>query len=66
MTKAKTIPCPICKAPSVTRYKPFCSQRCSDLDLGRWLKGTYVIPGNETVSPSDDPASAAREDDRDF
>jgi len=66
MTKARSIPCPICKAPSVARYKPFCSQRCSDLDLGRWLKGTYVIPGNETASPSDDPVNTTSEDDRDI
>ena len=38
-------PCPICGKPAVQRFKPFCSSRCADIDLGRWLKGSYVIPG---------------------
>ena len=29
-----------------TAYRPFCSKRCADLDLGRWLTGGYVIPGD--------------------
>ncbi len=37
--------CPICGKPRDPRYDPFCSKRCSDVDLHRWLKGTYVIPG---------------------
>ena len=38
-------PCPICGKPAVERLRPFCSERCADIDLGRWLKGGYVIPG---------------------
>ena len=38
-------PCVHCGKPAVARYKPFCSARCADIDLGRWLKGSYVIPG---------------------
>ncbi|MBR3190432.1 DNA gyrase inhibitor YacG [Bosea sp. (in: a-proteobacteria)] len=38
-------PCPICGKPAAQRFKPFCSSRCADIDLGRWLKGSYVIPG---------------------
>jgi uncharacterized protein len=38
-------PCAICGKLAVPRYKPFCSARCADIDLGRWLKGSYVIPG---------------------
>jgi len=38
-------PCPICGKPAMQRFKPFCSSRCADIDLGRWLKGGYVIPG---------------------
>ncbi len=38
-------PCAVCGKPAQPRYKPFCSARCADIDLGRWLKGTYVIPG---------------------
>jgi uncharacterized protein len=37
--------CPICGKPRSERYDPFCSTRCADVDLHRWLKGSYVIPG---------------------
>jgi endogenous inhibitor of DNA gyrase (YacG/DUF329 family) len=37
--------CPVCGKPRSQDYHPFCSKRCADVDLGRWLKGTYVIPG---------------------
>ncbi len=37
--------CPICDKPPAERFKPFCSARCADVDLNRWLKGGYVIPG---------------------
>lgn len=36
--------CPMCGGPSVQRYRPFCSRRCADIDLGRWLSGAYAIP----------------------
>jgi len=35
--------CPICQSQSNVDFKPFCSKRCADVDLGRWLKGIYVI-----------------------
>ena len=55
--------CPICSKPVegagvAARFLPFCSRRCSDLDLGRWLKGSYAIPGPEAESASEDPARA--------
>ena len=37
--------CPICGGPSDIDYRPFCSRRCADVDLSRWLRGAYVIPG---------------------
>jgi len=37
--------CPICGKPHDTAYRPFCSKRCSDIDLGRWLGGRYAVPG---------------------
>lgn len=37
--------CPICAKESDPKYRPFCSRRCADIDLGRWLKGSYAIPG---------------------
>lgn len=38
-------PCPICGKPAQAAYRPFCSKRCADVDLQRWLSGAYVIPG---------------------
>jgi endogenous inhibitor of DNA gyrase (YacG/DUF329 family) len=37
--------CPICDKPAEAKYAPFCSKRCADIDLSRWLKGGYAIPG---------------------
>lgn len=37
-------PCPICGKPAVARFEPFCSARCRDVDLHRWLSGSYAIP----------------------
>jgi endogenous inhibitor of DNA gyrase (YacG/DUF329 family) len=36
--------CPICGKPAVSEMRPFCSKRCADVDLHRWLGGTYAIP----------------------
>jgi endogenous inhibitor of DNA gyrase (YacG/DUF329 family) len=37
--------CPICrKAEADPKYRPFCSRRCSDVDLQRWFSGAYAIP----------------------
>ena len=38
--------CPICARPAVRDFRPFCSKRCADVDLGRWLGGRYAIPGD--------------------
>ena len=46
--------CPICGRPSKRETFPFCSQRCADVDLGRWLTGSYVIPGSETADARKD------------
>jgi uncharacterized protein len=40
-------PCPICGKPAVEASKPFCSERCRDVDLNRWLSGSYAIPVRE-------------------
>lgn len=40
--------CPICGKPQDAKMKPFCSRRCADLDLGRWLRGSYAIPADES------------------
>jgi endogenous inhibitor of DNA gyrase (YacG/DUF329 family) len=36
--------CSICGRPTVPDYRPFCSRRCADVDLSRWLRGAYAIP----------------------
>lgn len=51
-------PCPICNKPSVQQFHPFCSARCADVDLNRWLKGTYVIPGAASSADEDDADSS--------
>ena len=44
--------CPICQKKSEPQYRPFCSKRCADVDLGQWLTGGYAIPDDtEIVSP---------------
>ena len=39
--------CPICGRPPSDKTRPFCSPRCRDVDLNRWLTGSYVIPGRD-------------------
>jgi endogenous inhibitor of DNA gyrase (YacG/DUF329 family) len=47
--------CPICEKEADPKYRPFCSRRCADVDLGRWLKGSYAIPSDEDTAASDAP-----------
>jgi endogenous inhibitor of DNA gyrase (YacG/DUF329 family) len=49
--------CPICGKPTERSYRPFCSKRCAEIDLGRWLKGSYAVPG-EPVGKIDRPHDA--------
>ena len=51
MSKAPRDNCPICDKPTSAAAKPFCSKRCADIDLGRWLKGSYAIPGQDGEAP---------------
>jgi hypothetical protein len=46
--------CPICGAPTVERYRPFCSKRCADVDLHRWLSGGYAVPASSPLSEFED------------
>ena len=45
--------CPICEKPARPDQRPFCSPRCRDLDLGRWLKGGYRLPSEEPMGAGD-------------
>jgi len=51
--KNGTRPCPICGKPSVAASRPFCSDRCRDVDLNRWLSGTYAIQGRSDDDDED-------------
>ena len=44
--------CPECAKPADPAHAPFCSTRCQQIDLGRWLKGDYVIPGAKSETDS--------------
>ncbi|AWI89412.1 DNA gyrase inhibitor YacG [Methylobacterium sp. DM1] len=50
-------PCPICGKPAKPETKPFCSPRCADIDLGRWLGERYVILGPEDEETLRSPRS---------
>ncbi len=52
--------CPICNKPTDKAYRPFCSARCRDIDLSRWLRGGYAIPGGRTEADEDGEDAAAR------
>lgn len=57
MTKSSS-GCPICGKPKDPAYRPFCSKRCADVDLSRWLKGSYAIPAVEVDDPDEDDEAA--------
>lgn len=44
--------CAMCDKHAEADYRPFCSKRCADLDLHRWLTGAYAVPGEEDESAS--------------
>jgi len=52
MTTAK---CPICGKPTSSEHRPFCSARCADVDLHRWLAGSYAVPGAPADANQLDP-----------
>ena len=53
MSEAK--PCPICGKPADANTRPFCSRRCADLDLHRWLGGVYRIETDDPAETPEDP-----------
>jgi endogenous inhibitor of DNA gyrase (YacG/DUF329 family) len=63
--------CPICSKPRDQQYRPFCSKRCADVDLGRWFTGSYAIPvtelddedGEEPDVPAREQTHSRRRDD---
>jgi endogenous inhibitor of DNA gyrase (YacG/DUF329 family) len=47
-------PCPICGKPATETSRPFCSERCRDVDLNRWLSNSYAIPGRNDADEDED------------
>ena len=45
--------CPICGNAAAATHKPFCSARCADIDLGKWLGGNYALPSSEPLTEAD-------------
>ena len=52
--RESTKPCPICGRPSIAAAAPFCSKRCGDVDLHRWLGGVYVVPAKAPLDAGDE------------
>ena len=53
--------CPICSKPALEQFRPFCSKRCADVDLNRWLSGVYAVPGKDD---DDEDGARATDDER--
>jgi endogenous inhibitor of DNA gyrase (YacG/DUF329 family) len=51
--------CPVCGKPSTERFRPFCTRRCADIDLNRWLRGVYAVPVKDE---EDEDGAAKREE----
>jgi uncharacterized protein len=52
----KTTPCPQCGQPAVIEFRPFCSRRCSHLDLGKWFAGEYRLASHDEDDPDEAPS----------
>jgi uncharacterized protein len=51
--------CPICGKPAVEKFQPFCSRRCANVDLNRWLSGVYAVPVKEEEDEDGAPAATS-------
>jgi endogenous inhibitor of DNA gyrase (YacG/DUF329 family) len=54
MKKPAPAACPTCGKPETEAARPFCSDRCRDVDLNRWLTGAYAIPAVEEPDPDEE------------
>jgi uncharacterized protein len=57
--------CPVCGKKAEMAVRPFCSARCRDVDLARWLGGGYAIPGGQVEADEDGEEAAAQRSGRD-
>lgn len=51
--------CPMCDRETDPKYRPFCSKRCADVDLAKWLSGSYAIP-SDAPEDQEDPDDQQR------
>jgi endogenous inhibitor of DNA gyrase (YacG/DUF329 family) len=51
--------CSICGRPAEYDYRPFCSRRCADVDLSRWLRGVYAIPDRTESEDGGEPTGSS-------
>jgi endogenous inhibitor of DNA gyrase (YacG/DUF329 family) len=56
--------CPICQKDTVKAFRPFCSKRCADIDLGKWLNEDYAVPAREEDPFSEEIAADPKPSDR--
>lgn len=54
--------CPICSKETAAEYRPFCSRRCADVDLGRWLNGSYAVASQDPEDMEQAAEEARRAD----
>jgi len=62
MSEPASNPCAVCGKPGPASFAPFCSKRCADIDLGRWLKGSYAIPGAPSEEQGNPPPAGDFDD----
>ncbi len=51
----------MCGRPAVARFRPFCSRRCADLDLGHWFQEDYRVPSDEEFDPEEESSEGGEE-----
>lgn len=58
--------CPICDREPNAAYRPFCSKRCADVDLAKWLNGSYAVPSQdpEDIDELSEAMDAAQSEER--
>ncbi|MDH4274826.1 MAG: DNA gyrase inhibitor YacG [Gammaproteobacteria bacterium] len=60
-----SVNCPHCKKAVIwnaeSRWRPFCSERCSMIDLGAWADERYAVPDTDTDIQEFEPSTAATE-----
>ena len=62
--KSTAARCPICGKPTEQAFSPFCSKRCADIDLNRWLSGVYAVPVKEDEDEDGERPVDAGEDEQ--